>query len=267
MKRSLLRLAFSTAFLLLTSLATGVAAQDFQKSYRLTAGGQINISTVSGDVDVAGYDGDQIIVNGFKEGRDIDMVEVEDLSGANLVDIRAKYPRNCRRCDASIRFEVKVPRSTRYVFDSISSASGNIKVTGVTGELKVNTASGDVLVSNVAGEIKASTASGEMSVREIAGTVNASTASGNVDVEIERLEGAESMKFSSASGDVNVRLPSNLDAEVYMATASGTLKTNFPLEIKDSEYGSGSRAEGRLGSGSRRLRISTASGNVSLMTN
>lgn len=266
MRTGLLRLAAAAAFVTLASF-TAALGQDFNRSYRLATGGTIGVRNVSGDVEVTGYDGDQVVIQGFKEGRDRDVIEVEDLSGANNVDIRVKYPRDCHNCNASIRFVVQVPRSARYTLNPISSASGNIKLTGVNGDIKVSTASGDVLVSGVAGSVQASTASGEMSVREVAGTVSASTASGNVEVEIARLEGAENMKFSSASGDVNVRLPSSLDADVSMSTASGQIKTNFPLEVKESKYGSGSRAQGRLGSGARTLRISTASGNVSLMSN
>lgn len=267
MRRSMLRLAAVAAFAALGSVANAALGQDFNRSYRLSPGGTISIRNVSGDVDVAGHDGDQVTVVGHREGRDRDVIEVEDLSGPNSVDIRVKYPRDCNNCEASIRFEVRVPRSSRFTFSPISSASGNIKVANVAGSVKVSTASGNVLVSNVAGEVNASTASGEMSVREVAGTVSASTASGNVEVEIARLEGAENMKFSSASGDVNVRLPSSLDAEVTMSTASGQIKTNFPLEVREDKYGAGSRAQGRLGSGARLLRISTASGNVSLMGN
>lgn len=75
------------------------------------------------------------------------------------------------------------------------------------------------------------------------------------------------MKFSTASGDVDVRLPSNLDADVHLSTVSGTLKTNFPLEVKEREHGPGSSARGQLGGGTRRLRISSASGDVSLNSN
>ena len=265
MRKNLFSLVSLPAFVFALSLVSA-SAQDFQKSYSLAAGGTVSVRNVSGDVEVTGYDGDQIVVTGYKEGRDRDQVSVEDLSTGNAVDLRAKYPRNCN-CDASIRFELKVPRSVRYTFDPISSASGNIKLTGVTGTVRVNTASGDVSVSNVSGDIQASTASGTMHVGEVVGTVNASSASGDVEVEIARLEGDGGMKFSSASGDVNVRVPSSLDADVRMATASGSIKTNFPLEVRESEHGSGSRAEGRLGSGARTLRISTASGNVSLMSN
>jgi DUF4097 and DUF4098 domain-containing protein YvlB len=76
-----------------------------------------------------------------------------------------------------------------------------------------------------------------MRVRDASGTVSAQSASGNVEVEIARLEGTDDMKFSSASGDVNVRLPANLDAEVEMSSASGSVKTTFPLQIEDRRYG------------------------------
>lgn len=266
MKRSLLRLSFCSSVLLLASAATA-AAQDFNRSYRLAPGGSVSIRNVSGDIEVSGHDGDQVVVTGTKVGPDVDMVEVEDLSGQNAVDVRAKYPRNCRRCDVSVNFVVQVPRNTRLSFGPISTASGNIKLTNVTGDVKVSTASGDVLVSQVTGDINASTASGEMSVRNVSGTVSASSASGNVEVDIDRLEGAGNMRFSSASGDVRVRVPSSVDADVYMSTASGAIKTDFPIEVREDRHGSGSRAEGRLGSGSRSLRISTASGNVSLTSN
>src|SRR5690348_11253901 len=59
-------------------LAATAAAQDFQKSYRIAAGGPVRIGNVSGDVIVRGYDGDAIIVKGYKEGPDRDRLDVED---------------------------------------------------------------------------------------------------------------------------------------------------------------------------------------------
>ena len=90
------------------------------------------------------------------------------------------------------------------------------------------------------------------------------TASGNVDVELTRLEGTGDMRFSSASGDVSVRLPSSLDARVDMSTASGSIETDFPIEVRKDRYSSGYTARGQLGSGSRLLKISSASGDVKL---
>lgn len=261
--RNMTRLAAALCFLLYALIAQA-AAQDFQKSYRLGAGASISIRNVSGDIIVKGYDGDAVTVSGIKEGRDRDKVEVEDTSSGNNVSVGVRYARDCN-CDASVRFEVQVPRSTRYDFDKISTASGNITMSSLAGDMVVHTASGDVTISDVSGKINAATASGEMRVRNVTGTVTARSASGNVDVQIARLEGTGNMEFASASGDVRVAMPSDLDGNVEMSSATGSLRTDFPLQVETREYGPGERARGRLGSGSRNLRISSASGNVSLL--
>jgi DUF4097 and DUF4098 domain-containing protein YvlB len=86
-----------------------------------------------------------------------------------------------------------------------------------------------------------------------------------VDVEILHLEGSGDMKFSSVSGSVYVKAPSELDAYVEMSTVSGSLKTDFDIQVKKRRYGPGASARGRLGSGVRSLSITTVSGRVSLV--
>src|SRR2546421_12546250 len=104
---------FVAAALLCLASAAAARAQDFQKSYNVGPNGSISISNVSGDVILKGYDGSAVEVSGFKEGPDRDVVDVEDLSASGRVEGRAKDPRNCR-CDASVRFEVRVPRSGHF---------------------------------------------------------------------------------------------------------------------------------------------------------
>jgi lia operon protein LiaG len=235
----------SVICLLLTLTAS---AQDFQKNYRIGAGGAVNIRNVSGDVTVTGYSGDTITVTAYKEGPDRDQVTIEDSSGGNNVDVRARYPENCN-CNVSVRFDVKVPSGISYRYDSITSVSGDVNISNVKGDLHVKSVSGDV------------------SVKGSAGAVNAASVSGDVEVDIQSLEGgdgASNMEFNSVSGDVDVKLPGNLDANVRMSTLSGELKTDFPLQIEEKERGPGRSANGRLGNGSRSLKLSTVSGDINL---
>ncbi|HEV2864630.1 MAG TPA: DUF4097 family beta strand repeat-containing protein [Pyrinomonadaceae bacterium] len=250
--------------LLLTLLAAATAsAQDFRRSYNLAPGSAIEIRNASGDINIRGHEGSAVEVAVYKEGRDRDKVQVEDLSTADRVSLRSKYDENCN-CDASLRFEVRVPRSARFNFDKITSASGSLHAENITGRLNFNTASGNVELERVSGEIEAASASGNVIVKGAAGVVRASTASGDVNVEITRLEGGGDMRFSTASGNVNVRMPQGLDARVHLATMSGSIETNFPIQVEQSEHGPGARARGQLGAGSRELRATSASGNVSL---
>jgi DUF4097 and DUF4098 domain-containing protein YvlB len=251
------------AWVFCVAAAVGASAQDFQRSYNLGEGGAVQIANVSGDIELKGYDGGALVVTAYKTGRDREDVSVEDESTPGRVSLRARYPNNCQ-CDAGLRFEVKVPRSANLNIEKITTASGNLLAEGFTGRLTLSTASGDVTVRRVGGQIKASSASGTVRVSDSTGTVNANSASGDVEVELTRLEGDGDMRFSSASGDVHVRLPSNVDAQVSMSTVSGSIETNFPIEVKTSRYGPGSSARGQLGGGTRTLKLSSASGNISL---
>jgi len=244
-------------------MAVSGLAQDFQNSYELGPGGRISIANVSGNIEVTGHGGSVVRVTAYFEGPDSNLVEVEDRSSGDSVVLKARYPRN-QSCNASIHFQVQVPFDMVFRFDSLKTASGNIELTQVMGEIYAKSASGNLTLSQVDGNIDVSTASGNVVVSEAVGTVKARSASGDVDVEILGLEGEGRLIFSTASGNVHVSAPASLDAEVTLSTASGKLKTDFPLTIDDGD-GPGKKAFGTLGGGSRVLKISSASGNVSLI--
>jgi hypothetical protein len=250
----------------LLAILAGFPAEgaDFQKNYTLAPGSWLKIENVSGNILVFGYDGSAIQVKGIKEGRDKDRVEIEDSSDAGNLFLKARYPQNCN-CDASVRFEVQVPRAVSYKFEHLSTASGDIEVQDVTGDVGVHSASGSLRIEKVTGEVHANTASGDVAVKQIRGSVNAETASGDVVVEITKLEGSgRSMKITTASGDVNAKLPANPDVEVEMSTISGSIHTDFPIQVQTPEYGPGQSARGRLGNGTYNLHMTTVSGDIHL---
>jgi hypothetical protein len=239
-------LTFSVPLLLILILFGATApAQDFQKTYAIASGGHLKIRNISGDVTVTGYNGDTIVVTATKQGRDRDLVTIEDRSAGDMVDLTVRYPQT-GNANASVDFDIRVPRSVEYNFDRISSVSGNVSVSGATGRLKVESVSGNV------------------EVKDVSGIVSAAAVSGNVMVELTKA-GAGNMKFASVSGDVSVRAPGNLDADIDMSTISGGLKTDYPIEISEPRYGPGRSARGRLGGGGISLRIASVSGRVSLL--
>ncbi|MBS1809815.1 MAG: DUF4097 family beta strand repeat protein [Acidobacteria bacterium] len=266
MNRNHLRVAFVVVGLSLVS--TFAVAQDFQKSYRLAQGSRVSVKNISGDVIVKGYDGEAVVVTGIKEGRDRDQISIEDNSDGSRVDVKVRYPERCN-CNASVRFEVKVPRMISLDYDAFSSVSGNVDVSEAVGTLRAKSVSGDVHVQEVSGTITATSVSGDVTVGESSGAVSAKSTSGSVKVDLLRLEGstANRLEFGSVSGNVEVKLPGSLGAEVEMSTMSGHLETDFPITVEKREFGPGRSARGRLGDGSRALKLSSVSGNVYLRRN
>jgi hypothetical protein len=223
-----------------------LAAQDFNKNYHLGAGGAIRIMNISGDVVVSGYGGDSVVVTATKTGRNRDRVEIVDNSGPDSVELKVRYPER-EGGDASVAFDVQVPRGIRYNFEKLYSISGDVRIHGVTGQVRAKTVSGTVVVLDVVG------------------LVSADSVSGDVNVEIRRLDESGDMKFASVSGNVTVKAPANLDGSVEMHTVSGGLRVDFPIEVTEPRYGPGRSARGRLGNGSRNLGINSVSGRVSLL--
>ncbi len=220
------------------------AAQDFQRTYKIAPEGSIRIATISGDVRIQGYDGSEVVAEGFRVGRDRERVEILDRSGTDHVDLGVHY--QAGNGDASINFVVKVPRSISYNFSDIRSVSGSVHLSDVTGHVSARSVSGSVEIKNVTG------------------IVSADSTSGNVDVVLRQIEGTGDMRFSSISGSVAVKAPANLNAYVSMSTLSGTLTTDFPIDIQERRYAPGRSARGRLGTGACSIRITSVSGRVSL---
>jgi hypothetical protein len=70
------------------------------------------------------------------------------------------------------------------------------------------------------------------------------------------------------SGNVTVRAPADLNAYIDMSTVSGSLRTDFPIEVMERRYGPGQSARGRVGpqgSDGINLRIRSVSGRISLV--
>jgi hypothetical protein len=72
------------------------------------------------------------------------------------------------------------------------------------------------------------------------------------------------MSFTAASGNVRVRLASHLGASVSMSSAGGEVTTDFPVEVRTDPHSGHRSARGEIGGGGPRLRLSSASGAVSL---
>jgi len=221
-------------------------AQDFQKTYDLPAGGHILIGNVLGDIKVSGYSGKSVEIRAVKKGPERDAIQIQDHSFGNRIELLTLFPQ-FHSHTSTVDFEVRVPASVDYNFTRISSFGGNVEVSGVGGRLRAESVRGNI------------------EIRDVRGLVSAKSVSGNVNVEIARGQVPTHMRFTSISGNIDVYAPQKLDAVVDMSSASGLLRTDFPIDIQERRYGPGRTARGRLGSGGRVLSISSVSGRVSLI--
>ena len=110
-------------------------------------------------------------------------------------------------------------KSCRQV--QIKTASGDVSLEGNAAALCIETASGDVDLRGPMGQAKLATASGDVELSGSVWKARVKTASG--DIRLESMTLPEAMELSSASGDVEARIPDNGPFKVNASSVSGTV--------------------------------------------
>lgn len=100
----------------------------------------------------------------------------------------------------------------------VDSASGDVEVEQVTGEVEVRTASGDTSIDEAGGRVRVHTASGDVRVGVADAGLDVKSASG--DVTVGEASGMSTAR--SASGDLTVRMARS--GQIEANTASGDVR-------------------------------------------
>ena len=139
------------------------------------------------------------------------------------------YPRNQQNVQVDVDYTVEVPPSASV---GVRSVSGNIELTGVKGEARLETVSGDVTATNSGQLSRVKSVSGDVSVTEGASSevLNLGTVSGNLIVK--RLK-ARTLEVQTISGDLS--LTDAACERVQAKSVSGDLRFGGPL-VKTGRY-------------------------------
>ncbi len=193
------------------------------------------------------------------------------LSGAQTIqDVRG--PVKAEAASGSIRVK-NIERETQ-----LSSLSGSIRAENIGDDLRANSASGTVTVSNIKGDVRISALSGSTQITKPGGRVEASTASGTVSVEgatsdvkaqaasgrvnVQGNPGSSSYwDLKTASGTVDLGVPSNANFHLAADAISGEIKADIPVVIEEQGKHS---LRARVGNGGGRVEVHTISGEIRL---
>ena len=223
-----------------------------------TAGRRIEIKGVIGEITASAASGNPVEVRATKSAQQSDPagVTIEVVEHSEGVTICAVYPdvpgEPPNEClpgdegsisvslednDVQVDFTVSVPAGVVFVGRNFS---GSVEATDLESDVFASTFSGNVTVSTT----------------EIA---EAATFSGNVTATIGLANWGRDLEFTTFSGNVDVEVPSNTNAEVVASTTSGAIVSDFPLTgILPNQQ------QGTLGSGGPTLTLATFSGNIRL---
>jgi DUF4097 and DUF4098 domain-containing protein YvlB len=257
----------------------------------------IQINNVAGSIDLQGWDKALVEVTGTA-GSDVERVAVSGDPAHITVQVVTQQNR-LWGSDGSAHLVVHVPARSSVTTTLVSA---DFKVSGLKGDLKLQSVSGDVQ-GEVGGDLQAGSVSGDIrlsaksaksiAVKTVSGDITLSGGSGESEVTtvsgtIKVDEGAQTRAhFKSVSGDVTASLAMSPEAQIDAQSVSGDIKFKFPAvpaadfdvqtlsgaiqncfgpKPTESRHGSGSRLEYKSGDSSARVQIATKSGDVTLCT-
>ncbi len=238
---------------------TDAFQQDFNQTLPLSAKGRIRLDNVNGRVEIAGWDGSDVVIKALKHGRtreSVDAVKIKVDSSPDEIDIHTQQPagetgfsgiwswfKNGGNNNAVVDYAIQVPRHARLA--NISSVNGR------------------VVIDDVGGDIEASAVNGEMQVHDAAGSLKLSTVNGRIVAELVSLGGSQSVSFSSVNGQIEATLPADANAEVSASPVNGGLTSDFPALVVQKEFPVSKKLKGTLGNGGASVKASTVNGGIS----
>ena len=233
--------------------------QDFRWSGSISAGKAIEIKGINGEIVARGTSGGEVVVTAKKHGHgdDPESVRIEVVKHDDGVTICAVYPDtrknrpnvcapkdegrlNSEDNDVAVDFEIRVPAGVRFIGRTVN---GGVYATGLTADARVSTVNGDVEV-------------------ETEGRAEASTVNGGIHASMGRADWDGTVDFHTVNGNIDLELPSGINAEVRAGTVNGDIRTDFPLVVR-GRFGP-RRISGTIGDGGRTLDLETVNGNISL---
>jgi hypothetical protein len=253
--------ALTIAFLVAVTAAAfaqdqnGDQTRDFHWTGKLSPDQIVEIKNLNGKIEARGDSSiDQVEVTAEKSGRDADEVKIDVVPSANGVTICAVYPRGatgpCEPGDkwhvdshnekARVDFTVRIPMNLRF---AASSVNGSVTAENIGRVVRANSVNGSVHVSTKQ-------------------WAELSSVNGSIEASMGSADWTGTLKISTVNGSIDLRMPSELNADVRFGSVNGRLTSDFPLTMS-GKIG-GRRIEGRVGTGGRELVVDTVNGSLRL---
>jgi hypothetical protein len=234
--------------------------EDFHYSYPLSAGGRIEIQNQNGEVDISGWDQNNVDISGTKYASSPDRlkeIRVDVSPAPALVSIRTMRPEpswgNMR-----VRYVIRVPHGVELA--RVTTSNGPIHVNSIDAPAHLRTSNGPVRVVGVKGAIDVQTSNGPVNITDAAGPATLRTSNGPIELSMDSIA---DVRASTSNGPITLRIPSSAGAALRARTSNGPIDTDFDLRNEDRI--SKHNISGTIGSGGPMLDLSTSNGAIRVL--
>jgi len=253
-------------FLLLCilSIVPLVKAEEWSKTFDLTGAPDLRVQTSDAKLSVDTWDQNKIeahvTTTGYKIGPG--GIQVTESQSGNSVSLEVRYPKaEFHLMDVKshrVEIAIHMPRQGRV---DLKTGDGNIRLTGVKGEMTVTSGDGNQEIEDVEGVLHAHAGDGHIRVTGRFDGLSLRTGDGHIDATARAQSTMKSeWDLKAGDGSVTLRIPEKFAANVDFETKDGRLDVDMPLtvsgRIKDNAI------RGTINGGGNLLTIHTGDGSI-----
>ncbi len=221
-------------------------ASDKEKTFNVTKGDILEVSTSNGNVNISIWNKDQAYIKAIN-------IDEDDLNDLKIEQTGNKIYVEFKGHDSDdLYFEISIPA---YLNLDISSGAGNISVNGnVAGKVDISTGGGNINLKDVGDKLTVATGGGNVSIGNISGESEVSTGGGNISI------GDVKNKTEVSTGGGNITI-GNIGGSGEVSTSGGNISVG---KVSGSAELSTAGGNISLDGASGKVETSTAGGNINL---
>ena len=215
------------------------------RSFTLPAKARLEVSAISGSVDIKAIDGDTAIVQIERTAHsraelDCNKVVLEQASGNLTIQSKTANGQGCENIQVVYRVLLSLPR---HVDVSVQGVSGPVNIEEIEGALRISGNSGNINLAQLG------------SGARITGN------SGTTTIKLRHLD-AEGLELSGNSGALKLYVDEELNVDVKVSGLSGSVSSELP-NVKFTKTGAADYYA-RIGSGGPTINVEGSSGSILL---
>ena len=160
---------------------------------------------------------------------------------------------------------------------TLKSVEGVVEAEGSKGRISLHSVNEAIFVRDAAGDVTAETVNGDLTLERIdSNSVDVATVNGDVIYDGSIRDGG-TYRFATHNGDVELRVPDQINASVFIRTYRGDFESHFQVAVPAQTAGADDESERRrrerrnrrfnftLGSGAARVELESFGGDISLL--
>ena len=190
-------------------------------------------------------------------------LQIEEQQTGDTVEINIRFPRGFHIMNVGnhrVDINIRMPQKGQV---NLRTGDGNIELANFGGQMELSSGDGSETVHGVDGKLHASTGDGHITADGRFDVLDLKSGDGRLDIRAAAGSTiAHEWAMRTGDGNVNLELPENLAADLYLHTGDGHIDVNVPMttggRIKQNDV------HGKMNGGGKLMTIHTGDGSISI---